>query len=761
MGLAMPLALAALSGTLLGALAPAGLFAVICVALLVTIAASRYVLAVLVLTLAVSAGQVLTARGALLPAGLAGTDVAVTARIVEASDEGGVQRLRLALKACRPLERGRPGCDRLSQARVTWYDAPPLETGETWTLTLRLRPPGGFANPHTFDYAAWLWREGIDATGYVRDVPPPRRLRAAPGSMQAQALTYLDRHVAEGLPRRWLAALSLGASERLTRGDWELLNASGTTHLMVISGLHVGLAATFMLLLSRGIARLVTPRSWRMTAWPWWSAAMATVGYAWLAGLEPPALRAMIMTLVGLWVSSGRHAPGPWQGWWLALAIILLVDPLAAWRPGLWLSFIAVGLLILAWQGRARPRGWRGWFVALLRSQCLLAPLMAAAVLFAFDRLAPAAPLINLLAVPVVGSLMVPLGLLGWLLAGVPPLAESCWALFSVLASGVHATLQAVVGWAPLWYPEPWQRLPVAGGLVLLTALWTLPGLSGSLRWVGSASLLILGLCLAPPALSEGQLRLRVQDVGQGQLIELRTARHRLLYDTGPRFGSGFMPLATLWPPGQRFDGVIVSHGDNDHAGGVAALEEDHVVLRWWGPVLASLDAPALPCRAGEGWHWDGVEFRFLWPEKEPEALASNDRSCVLLVEAGGQRLLISGDAGTAVEARVARVLEERIDVLIAGHHGSRTSSSALWVAAARPRHVIFSAGRGNPHGHPHAEVVRRFRNAGSCLWNTALDGALTLWLGRAQVIEATPQRRLPGAGAGVEGGCHAVESPP
>lgn len=759
MGLAAPLALMALLGAALGMLAPSGLFAFICTGLLVALATSRYRIILLSLALAFSASQVLLARGSMLPPGLAGTDLAVTARIVQLDDEGDAKRLRLKLTACSAIESQRLACDRLDQVRVSWYGAPGLEVGETWALTLRLRPPSGFANPHTFDYAAWLWREGIDATGYVRSAPPPQRLQSSRNTLRKEALAYLDRHVSDDLTRRWLAALTLGASERLNQEDWDLLNASGTTHLMVISGLHVGLVAFFMLTLSRGAARLITPQGWRMAAWPWWSAALAAVGYAWLAGLEPPALRAMIMTLVGLWAASGRHAPGPWQAWWLALAVIALVDPLALWRPGLWLSFIAVGLLILAWQGRSRPKGWRGWCLALLRSQCLLAPLMAAAVLFAFDRMALTAPLINLLAVPVVGSLMVPLGLAGWLLAWFPPLAGVCWWLFALLAHGVKASLEAIVAWSPLWYPEPWQTLPVTLSLFLLTAFWCLPGLSKALRWGGSALLAALIFSLTPPHLADGQLRVRIHDVGQGQLIELRTARHRLLYDSGPRFRSGFMPLTTLWPAGQRFDGVIISHGDTDHAGGVQALVEEHRVERWWSPGVEPLDMPVSSCRSGERWRWDGIEFRFLWPENDPATLERNDRSCVLLVEAGGQRLLISGDAGAAVESRIVGALENDIEVLIAGHHGSRTSSSAEWVAATRPRHVIFSAGRGNPHGHPHAEVVRRFRDAGSCLWNTAEDGAITLHLGSASTIDVVTQRRIPGAG--VEGGCLAVESPP
>ena len=764
--LAAGLALAAVSGSLAGWLALPGLPELLALAVLLALAAGRHRLVVLLLVMALTALAIGEARQAQLPEGLSRQDLRVKATVTRWQRDGSLARLRLAVADCRPLAAVRPACRDLERVRVSWYDPPPLATGDVWSLTLRLRPPAGFANPHTFDYGAWLWREGIGATGYVRDAPPPRRLAAGKPGLRDAALAHLDRRIDDPLTRRWLGALTLGASERLTEADWALLNATGTTHVMVISGLHVGLVATLMLWLARGAARLVTPGRWRLAVWPWWAAAMAAVGYGGLAGLEPPTLRAMIMTLIGLWVASGRHAPGPWQGWWLALALVVAIDPLSLWRPGLWLSFTAVALLILAWQGRRRPAGWRGWCLALLRTQLLLSPLMAAAVLLAFGRLAPAAPLVNLLIVPLVGSLLVPLGLAGWAAAPVPPLASLCWQGFAWLAHGLHAALAAMADSVPLWEPPGWAVWPTALALILVTLLWALPGITAVPRWLGSLTLVVLVVTLAPPDMATGRLRLRVQDVGQGQLVELRTAHHRLLYDTGPRFRSGFMPLSTLWPAGQSFDAVIVSHGDRDHAGGVPALVAQHTVARWYSPLADwpsadGEDADRQPCRAGRGWRWDGVRFRFLWPRGVPPERPRNDRSCVLLVTAaGGERALISGDATTAVEARLLDAVPEGVTVLVAGHHGSATSSSPAWVAATRPRQVVFSAGRDNPHGHPRPAVVRRYRRAGSCLWNTARDGAVTLWLGGAPAPAVTTRRALPGGAESVEGRCHAIESP-
>lgn len=755
-GLAMPLAIAALIGAVLGSLAPPGLIEAWVLALLLGARCRNALLMLLVMALV--AGQVLWARQAQLPQGLSGVDVRLEGRLASVETQEGHERLLVDVTACRPLEPLRMPCDRLRRVRLNDYAQDrDWQAGERWALTARLRPPRGFSNPHAFDYAAWLWREGIDATGYLRSDPDASRREMAGMSLKRLALTHLDAQPLDATSRRWLAALTLGAGERLESQDWDLLNASGTTHLVVISGLHVGLVAAFALLLARGAARLLTPGRWRMVVWPWWAAALAAGGYAWLAGLEPPAMRALLMTLVGLWVASGRHAPGPWQGWWLALALVVTVDPLATWRPGFWLSFVAVALLILAWQGRERPAGLRGWCLALFRTQALLAPWMMAAVLLAFERLAPAAPLINLLAVPLMSVLMVPLGMLGWLLAGVPVLSLACWQVFAWLTQGLEAMLGEAIAWLPLWIAADWQVWPLALALGGIALLWALPGLERHLRASGTLALGMLPLCLEPPVLAQDAVRLRVYDVGQGQLIELRTAQHRLLYDTGPRFRSGFMPLGTLWPTGQHFDRVIVSHDDLDHAGGVPALAEHHVGVML-APPGSGVATNAMACRAGDEWQWDGATFRFLWPPADhDERWSDNDGSCVLLVEIGERRMLITGDVSSDIERRFLRQVASPVDVLVAGHHGSQTSSGPQLVQELAPRHVIFSAGRDNAFGHPHGEVVRRFRREQACLWNTAIDGAVTLWVAKESEPIVSIMRRL--AGTAVEGRCHRVKS--
>lgn len=687
-------------------------------------------------------------QGRALPAGLSGSDLRVEARVLDVRDDNGVARLTLRLQSC-VSPPGQPSCKALGKVRVSAYQDTAFQPGERWGMTLRLRPPRGFSNPDTFDYQAWLWRERLHATGYIRQSPPAVRLAESSFSLRRLGLEYLAEKPLTERSRRWLAALTLGDSDQLERQDWDLLNHSGTTHLVVISGLHVGLVATFSLLLARLVARVISPGNWRLRTWPWWLAAASTIAYATLAGLAPPALRAMLMALVGLWVASGRHAPGPWQAWWLAVAMVVMVDPLAAWRPGFWLSFVAVAWLIVIWHGRSRPSGIRGWLWALVRTQLLLAPLMAGAVLLAFGRLAPLAPLVNLLAVPWVSLVMVPSAMLGWLLLPVTPLSEMSWWVFEQALDLFHALLTLNVAYLPLWEPSFSRYKALGIGFIWLALCWGLPAIYWALRAFAVVIVTLLAVWPNEEHWPEGALRVSVMDVGQGQLVELRSQQQRMLYDTGPRFRSGFMPLDTLWPGSQQFDHVVVSHADNDHAGGISALLDGHEVMAWWLPEGEETDVSAMPtprtCAAGQRWSIDGIGFHYLWPPPGINELSANDRSCVLSVTVGEHSLLLTGDVGVNVERRLLTLLDTPLSVLVAGHHGSNTSSGEQFVRSTQPRHVVFSAGRDNAFGHPTQAVVRRFRRAGSCLWNTAHDGALTFWLIPGETPRVTPQRVLHG----------------
>ncbi|MCM2130978.1 DNA internalization-related competence protein ComEC/Rec2 [Larsenimonas rhizosphaerae] len=674
--------------------------------------------------------------------------------------DAGSDRLRLegTVAGCEPVATDMVECGPLNRLRLDWYDAPAVLVGERWQLTARLKPPHGYHNPGRFDYQAWLLREGISATGYVRSRAVARRIHDAPPSLRQALHAILAARDISSDTQRWLSALTLGNSQALSRDEWETLAALGITHLFVVSGLHVGLVIALIWWVTRQVVRCVMPSRWRVSPIPWVMAALGAVGYAALVGWTPPVTRAAIMALMALWVRSGRRAPSPWQGWWLAMLLVLWLDPLATQRQGFWLSFAAVGLLLMAWVNRPIP----GWWWGQWRSQLILTFGMGALVVLVLGQWSVLSLPVNLVAIPLVTLIMVPLALAGWI-AG-PWFGVMCWQIFGWVAQ---------VFWdASHWLASVWpvivvpEALREALSVLLFIAALTLcmPGV-GRMFKVAIMAVLLAGsvIHLATPSDISPGLSMQVHDVGQGLAVSLMAPDYHALYDTGPRFRSGFAPLSTLWDRAPVLDDVIISHGDLDHAGGLHWLESSGgVIERLWRPASVPVSAtPSRRCVAGEGWQKGDARLTFLWPERTWRAPTEdrNDSSCVLLVETPAYRALVLGDAGRRVERWLVRRYGARladIDVLIASHHGSRTGSDPEAIRFFRPDHVIFSAGYLNRYDHPHPEVVQDFRATGSCLWSTALDGAITLTPVADGVTVRAAARR-----GGIEPGCLGVESAP
>ncbi|MCQ4347882.1 DNA internalization-related competence protein ComEC/Rec2 [Pseudomonas stutzeri] len=621
-----------------------------------------------------------------------------------------------------------------ARLRLSWYGAPPLAAGEVWRLAVRLKRPRGLVNVHGFDYEAWLTARRIGASGTVK---AGERLAAGAGPAAWRdrlraALLATPARGREGA----VAALVLGDGSGLSGADWQVLQATGTVHLLVISGQHVALLAGLLYALVVALFRLgLWPRDRPWLPWACVLALGGALGYGWLAGFEVPVQRACAMlAVVLLWRWRFRHL-GAWLPLLAALALVLLIEPLASLQPGFWLSFGAVALLV--WCFGARLGSARGWLV-LPRVQWAmtlgLLPLLVALGL----PVSLSGLLANLLAVPWVGVGVVPLALLGTLLLPLPGVGAGLLWLAGLQLDGLFRLLALLAEQAPPWQfaaPPPWAVPLGLGGALLLLLPRGVP-----LRLFGALLLLPL-LAPLPPRIAEGQAEVRVLDVGQGLAVLVRTARHSLLYDAGPAlrgFDSGErVVLPALRGLGvARLDALLLSHADSDHAGGAPALLAALPV----GRLLAGeADALRLPrpvesCRDGERWRWDGVGFTtWQWAQ----AGNGNDASCVLLVEALGERLLLTGDIGVAAERRLlASGRGLQAEWLLAPHHGSRSSSSAPFVAAVAPRAVLISRGWGNSFGHPHPGVLARYREAGAVVYDTAAQGALRLRLGARQVAE-------------------------
>lgn len=637
--------------------------------------------------------------------------------------------------------------------RLSWYEAPPLHAGEGWQLQVRLKRRHGFRNPGGFDYAGWLFQNGVAATGYVRgaDVAQRRpaldtrradvRLRAA---VERELQPLLERAREAGL----LRALTLGAADGISAQDWEVFRATGTSHLVSISGLHIGLVAGLGFLCGRWLwsrshwltQRFAAPRAAAVIA------LLAATLYAALAGFSIPTRRAWIMALTLLAGMLLSRPVRPAHSLALALILVLAHDSFAVLSPGFWLSFVAVAIIFLQQAQRPAARGWCASCRQLMRMQFALTLGLLPFTLLFFGQAGWVAPLANLVAVPWTSLLLVPLLFAALLcLYPLPWLAQ--W-LFVAAGWAAHVMLEAL-GWlanlpgAVIGMPETPLAVSIAAlcgaGLLLLPR---------GLPQRGLGALMLLPLLLWTPARpAPGAAWFTLLDVGQGLAAVVQTARHTLVYDTGPRFSPEFDTGSAVVAPFlaaqgiRHVDALVVSHGDNDHSGGAEALDRRFPVYRMLTSVPQQLGwRRSRRCVSGQVWRWDGVDFRMLHPLGANAS--ENDASCVLQIRAAdGTRLLLPGD----IEARAERELvarygaELRSEILVAPHHGSRTSSTPRFVEAAAPDHVLFAAGYRNRYRFPNLRVLERYRGSGAETRVTAATGAIRFRLGEPG--EPLPER--------------------
>lgn len=625
-----------------------------------------------------------------------------------------------------------------AQVRVSWYGATPeLRVGDRWRLQLRLQRPRGFANPGGFDYESWLYRKRLRATGYVRDDAGNRHLEATPSAYPLQRLRQrLGERIAETLAERELhgvvSALAIGDRQAIDQTQWEIFRRTGTSHLVAISGLHIGLVAGMVFFLVRwGWSRCGrwTERIPAQTvAAP--AAIAAALVYAALAGFSIPTRRALIMICVVMAALLSRRRRSLVHTLMAALLCVLVLDPLAVMDGGFWLSFCAVATILFGMSRRIGPGNW--WW-RWGRLHVLVTIGLAPVLLVLFRQLPLASPVANFIAVPWVSIGVVPLVLAGTLLLTPLPVVGG---LLLTLAERLLAWLWPIMAWISgsdllQWNqhaPRPWTLVAAIPAVILLLAPRGLPG-----RWLGLIWLLP-ALLVTPPTPAAGEFRMTLLDVGQGLATVIRTRDHVLVYDTGARFSATFDAGSAALIPYlgyhgiRRIDTLVISHDDNDHVGGAAALADrirvDTVLsgtpdgVPWW---------PTRPCVAGDAWQWDGVAFEFLHPASG-SLLAGNDASCVLRIANDAGRVLLTGDIEAAAESRLLHASADRMqaDILVAPHHGSRTSSGAAFVAAVDPAHVLFPVGYRNRWHHPHPEIVERYRARGAQLHDSPAHGAIT-----------------------------------
>lgn len=689
------------------------------------------------------AGRTLCGAGwlldAQLPEALGRRDLLVEGVICDFPrvDEHGV-RLLMDLAP----DRGQPGLP--GRIHLNWYaPAPEMQPGERWQLVVRLKPPQGLVNPAGFDFEQWLFRSGIGATGYVRHSVQNRRLPSRWSDcpvdrFRGSLASRLSAVLGERPGRPYVLGMTVAHRADLRQADWDLMRRAGITHLMAISGFHIAMAAIPVMLLMPWLMRLWPSLALRPGITPLLAFAAAAL-YSALAGFGVSVLRALFMAGILTLLACGRRRLDGFQVLALAALGIVWLDPRAVLAPGFWLSFAGVAwLLMVAHSVQARMDDQRGRLrrvglatLALLRLQLLLGIGLAPLVLAYFDEFSWLGPLGNLLAIPAFSFVIMPLALGGaalllvhptlavlplhgaataveWLMAALGGLVDAFGGSWQPPATGVTVLCLALLaalllGW---WRPLPLRSLAV---------VFLLPLLAG----VQSRDL---------PA--EGHFHVTVLDVGQGLSVVLRTAGHTLVYDAGPAYrqrdaGSDVVVPVLRAMGTDRLDVLMISHDDLDHAGGAAAILSAHPQAVLVGSPVKGHSGMQQACQAGDAWEWDGVRFEVLAPVPRP-ALPGNDGSCVLRVSSSHGSVLLPGD----IERRGELVLGFRdllapVDLVLAPHHGSRSSSSPAFVQALQPRYVVFSTGYMNRWNFPAAVVSERWAAVGACLLDTAKEGAL------------------------------------
>lgn len=629
-----------------------------------------------------------------------------------------------------------------------------LKVGDKWQLLVRLKRIHGTQNPGSFDSEAWALQKGLRATGSVLEsqdnILLEHRWSDYPISRLRQSL---QSEISDALPNikmlPWITALMIGERSGATQQEWQILRNTGTNHLMVIGGLHIGMIAGFIHLITSWLWRRIPYLALRIPAQQIgaYSALCGALIYGALSGFMIPTQRACIMLTIFIIAISCKRKVNAWHVWSLAMLVVILFNPLTVLTESFWLSFATIALVIYGMHYRINPSGlWWRWG----RVQWIIGVGLIPLTLVLFQECSLISFIANTIAIPWLGILILPLCLFAdfiflfstkagcLLLMLADKNLSGLWLFLSWLAKFQFSSFH----WA---VPSLVSLSIMMVGIVLVLMPSGMPG-----RWIGIIWMMA-AIFSKPNQLKAGDILLTLLDVGQGLSVVVQTRTHTLLYDAGPRFDANmdmgervvvpFLRLSHI----KKIDRMVISHADNDHIGGANAVMQAFELSSIKTSAvdkLASLHTS--DCYAGEKWRWDGVTFTFLYPYPVVnDATGRNNHSCVLLIDNGKHRILLPGDIEKKAEYEILTHPQSlQADIIVAPHHGSKTSGLLAFIEAVHPQFVLYAVGYRNRYHFPHPHVVSTYEAYGVRAYDTVTSGAVTFKLSQDSTINLPEQYR-------------------
>lgn len=623
--------------------------------------------------------------------------------------------------------------------KLSWYgkDNTNLNVGDRWSLNIKLKQNNGLRNQGSFDYEKWLFANKIGATGYVRTDDSNIILSSSNFAFVNQIRQLIKEKIKPYIQDLSFSgvinALIIGDRSMISDNNWELFKSTNTTHLSVISGLHIGLISTLFFFIATFLYKRL-PSLLKNIPTQVISAYFGIIGalsYTFIAGFSIPTQRAFIMASVAFLSIILRLQYSVWTLYAIALIAVLIINPLSVYDVGFWLSFYVVAIILYGvslFNNKIK-------IMNVVYLQLLIFIAMLPVTAWFFQANYSISSLANLIAIPVFSIFVTPLSLIGavFALLDIQSIANICFLVANKILNILALFLQELS-------LLPFNKIKFSPNnitdLTILLIGFFILIMPRGLRLKKIAILLIAIVIFTDKPNLQNTAIVDILDVSQGLSVIVRTQNHTLIYDTGSGSKSGFnMGDAAINPflitnKINKIDTIIISHGDNDHIGGLNAILKNFKINRLITSVPEKIDIASELCEAGQNWVWDDVKFEILGPQAK-DKLKGNNASCVLKISSKNASLLLTGD----IEEKAEKILLKnkdinlKADIMIIPHHGSKTSSSEEFIQEVSPKIAISSAGYRNSFKHPAVAIINRYKDNSIKLLSTICSGQISFIL--------------------------------